>query len=171
MKHKVLPGSNGEHLLQKKYAMEDKAKSFYDREVFDYITQTMEAFIEKQHMFFVSTADKNGECDASFRSGELIVLDKKTVAYPEFHGNGVMASLGNISENPHIGLLLVDFKESQSGLHINAKASIVDVKELNNDILKEKSKQLTKKELTWVIMEIEEAYIHCSKFIPNLENF
>ena len=58
-------------------------------------------------------------------AGFVKVLDERTVAYPEYRGNGVMASLGNISENPCVGLLFIDFGE-QIGLHINGGARIVE---------------------------------------------
>src|SRR5271167_4836156 len=59
------------------------------------------------------------------------VLDRTTLLYPEYRGNGVLASLGNISENPHIGLIFIDFFEATIGLHVNGKARIVD----NNELL------------------------------------
>ena len=67
-------------------------------------------------MFFLATADGHGECDVSFRAGEagfVHVLDEKILVYPEYRGNGVMASLGNITENPHAGLLFIDFIPGQ----------------------------------------------------------
>ncbi|WP_243450169.1 pyridoxamine 5'-phosphate oxidase family protein [Neobacillus terrae] len=54
---------------------------------------------------FIATADSSGNSDSSFRAGSLAfvrVIDDKTIIYPEYKGNGVMASLGNIIENPHI---------------------------------------------------------------------
>jgi uncharacterized protein len=60
------------------------------------------------------------------------VLDEKTLAYPEYRGNGVMSSLGNISENPHVGLLFVDFTD-KIGLHVNGRARIVENDEFLRD--------------------------------------
>ena len=176
MNDNKLPGSDGEHLLQLEYQTREKAKSFYEREVHSYITETMEEFIAKQTMFFISTSDKDGECDSSFRNGSSIcILDKKRFAYPEFHGNGVMASLGNISENPNIGLLFIDFFETLSGLHINGKAHILNLDSSNNLLQKNDmtklqnfSKGLAKEQVTWVLVDVLEAYIHCSKNIPQL---
>ncbi|HEX5114055.1 MAG TPA: hypothetical protein VFW65_02540 [Pseudonocardiaceae bacterium] len=37
----------------------------------------------------------------------------------------MLASLGNISENPRIGALMVDFVSDLIGLHVNGAASIV----------------------------------------------
>ena len=80
-------------------------------------------------MVFIATADASGDCDASLRAGSpgfLRVLDDRTLAYPEYRGNGVMASLGNLSENPHIGLLMIDFVEDLIGLHVNGRADVLD---------------------------------------------
>ncbi|MDF1875306.1 pyridoxamine 5'-phosphate oxidase family protein [Sulfurimonas sp. SAG-AH-194-I05] len=163
-----LPGSEGEHTLQLHYKTREKAKEFYDREVYSYITEQMKAFIAKQKMMFIATSDKHGECDSSLRTAQtdfVLVLDEKRLVYPEFNGNGVMASLGNISENPNIGLLFVDFFENQVGLHVNGKASIVDEADEQMEAF---AKRLTQKSVTWVLVEVEEAYIHCSKNIPLL---
>ncbi|MDQ7043934.1 MAG: pyridoxamine 5'-phosphate oxidase family protein [Sulfurimonas sp.] len=174
-----LPGCQGEHLLQKKYNTQENAKGFYKREVYSYITDIMKNFIKKQTMLFIATADKNGESDSSFRAGQegfVTVLSKEKLIYPEFNGNGVMASLGNISENGHIGMLFIDFFETQTGLHINGKATIIDAKDFDKHLTKEESLQVTESisslpqvQVTWVLVEVEEAYIHCSKNIPTLK--
>ena len=62
------------------------------------------------------------------------MLDERTVAYPEYRGNGVMASLGNLSENPHLGILFVDFTGDKIGLHVNGRARIIENEELLNEI-------------------------------------
>ena len=75
---------------------------------------------------------RGGECDASLRAGPpgfIRVLDARTLAYPEYRGNGVHASLGNISENGHVGLLMVDFVHDLIGLHVNGAARIVEAAE------------------------------------------
>lgn len=41
-----------------------------------------------------------------------------------------MASLGNIQENPHIGIIFIDFSQSTIGLHINWRARILTNEEL-----------------------------------------
>ena len=96
----------------------------------------MRKFILKQEMVFIATADSKGECDCSFRAGKqgfVRVLNEKTLLYPEYRGNGVMASMGNILENPHIGMTFIDFFENTIGLHVNGKAKIVENDELLAD--------------------------------------
>lgn len=170
-----LPGSDGEHKMQEAFNTQEKAKDFYNRQMLDYLADHMKDFIHKQEMVFIATADKNGECDNSFRSGEagfIRVIDENYLAYPDFKGNGVLASLGNISENPHIGMLFIDFFENKVGLHVNGKAKMIDEEELLS-FLEEKDVQrelpvLKQKTSFWVLVHVEEAYIHCSKNIPLL---
>ena len=173
----VLPGSAGEHRLQDLYGTTKRALSFYNKRVIGYINDTMRQFIKEQEMLFISTSDANGECDCSFRAGPagfIITLNENHVAYPEFRGNGVLASLGNISENAHIGLLLIDFLHHGVGLHINGKASILDNKAMKE--LAGSDAEITTNDGNlgrhqverWVLVTVEEAYVHCSKNIPHM---
>jgi uncharacterized protein len=169
-------GSQGERELQKTYNTSNSANSFYNSQVLDFLNPEMQKFIEDQEMLFLSTSDLKGECDASFRAGPksfIKVLDNKTLIFPEFKGNGVMASLGNISENPQIGLMFIDFFQSSIGLHVNGKAEIITEKEASKFInpldkaIAEKDGQHKTK--LWIKIEVKEAYIHCSKHIPRLQ--
>jgi uncharacterized protein len=108
----VLPGSAEEHELQEKYGTTPRANAFYRNQLLNYLNPQMQLFIARQEMMFVGTADRHGESDVTFRAGLpgfVRVLAERTLAYPEYRGNGVMASLGNISENPNVALLFVDF--------------------------------------------------------------
>jgi predicted pyridoxine 5'-phosphate oxidase superfamily flavin-nucleotide-binding protein len=169
--------SRGEHLLQEQYGTTKKASSFYENQMMDYLNEEMIEFISKQGMIFIATADSSGNCDSSFRAGSagfVRVIDKKTLIYPEYRGNGVMASLGNIMENPHIGLMFIDYFEHNIGLHVNGKAYIIENSDLDSLKMPEKIiNDIKEKEgyrpERWVIIKIDEAYIHCSKHIPKLK--
>ena len=175
----LLPGSDGEHALQARYASEDRANIFYARQVLNFLAPRMREFISRQEFMFVGTADRHGECDCSPRFGEpgfIHVLGNKHLLYPEYRGNGVFASLGNISENPHIALLILDFYRDSIGLHVNGKARIVQSNELKafadklpKDVLAELAKDGKRRPNRWVMVEVEEAYIQCSKHIPLLK--
>ena len=175
----LLPGSDGEHALQAKYASEDRANTFYARQVLNFLAPRMREFISRQEFMFVGTADRHGECDCSPRFGEpgfIHVLGNKHLLYPEYRGNGVFASLGNISENPHIALLILDFYRDSVGLHVNGKARIAQSDELEafadklpKDVLAELAKDGKRRPNRWVMVEVEEAYIQCSKHIPLLK--
>ena len=173
------PGSQGEKQLQKEFGYSKEALNFYNKQVLTHLAPLMQSFIAKQDMMFISTADGNGECDASFRAGEkgfVYVIDEHHLIYPEYTGNGVMASMGNISENPHIGLMFLDFFETKVGLHVNGKAKILR-KEVLESALKEFEgvyELLLKhkppfKTVSYILVKVEEAYIHCSLHIPILQ--
>ena len=70
-----------------------------------------------------------GKPDFCNPAGFVQVLDEKTLVYPEYRGNGVLASLGNILENPHIGLMFPDFYQSTVGLHVNGTARVLNPSE------------------------------------------
>ena len=169
-------GSKGERILQKKVGSENKASAFYNKQMLDYLNPYMRKFILKQEMVFIATADPKGECDCSFRAGKqgfVRVLNEKTLLCPEYRGNGVMASMGNILENPHIGMTFIDFFENTIGLHVNGKAKIVENDELLADKTLDGVANSIQEEETaperWILITVEEAYIHCSKHIPHLK--
>jgi hypothetical protein len=83
-------------------------------------------FIEHCAMFFVATADADGHPDCSYKGGLpgfVRILDECTLAFPDYDGNGMYRSWGNLLVNPHIGLLFLDF-EKQKRLRVNGTAQI-----------------------------------------------
>jgi predicted pyridoxine 5'-phosphate oxidase superfamily flavin-nucleotide-binding protein len=86
------------------------------------------AFIERMDMFFLATADAEGRPQCSYKGGEpgfVRVLDATTIAFPNYDGNGMYLSMGNLAVNPHVGLLFVDFTAQRpSRLRLNGVASV-----------------------------------------------
>ena len=84
--------------------------------------------IERVDMFFLATADAQGRPQCSYKGGEpgfVRVLDEHTVAFPNYDGNGMYLSMGNVLENPHVGMLFIDFTAKRpSRLRLNGVASI-----------------------------------------------
>lgn len=166
-------GSRGERELQQAWGTNDRAQRFYDRQMRSDLNETMQALIRRQEMVFIATADAGGNCDCSPRFGApgfVEILNPKQLAYPEFRGNGVFASMGNISENPHIGLVFVDFLDTTVGLHVNGTARISPPEEAPGDLASRTYTGRNAKSILeqWVIIDIDEAYIHCSKHVPRL---
>jgi predicted pyridoxine 5'-phosphate oxidase superfamily flavin-nucleotide-binding protein len=172
------PGSKGEHALQESCGTVRRARAFYDHQVLDHLNEEMQAFILRQSLMFIATASADGDCDCSIRAGLpgafVTVLDENTLVYPEYRGNGVMASLGNMSENPHVGLLFIDFFGSTVGLHVNGNSTIADNEALlshyleRGSVLRAMLEQGGRRPERWVRVTVAEAYIHCSKHIPQL---
>jgi predicted pyridoxine 5'-phosphate oxidase superfamily flavin-nucleotide-binding protein len=172
-----LPGSRGEHLLQEKFGLTPRARAFYRSQVRDCLNPWMQKFIAEQEMVFIAMADARGQCDCSFRAGLkgfIRVLDERTLAYPEYQGNGVHASLGNLVENPGIGMLFVDFFRHTIGLHVNGSAAVLSYEDLvlryeGREDLRRNGVSITgPQSQLWVVVGIEETYIHCAKHIPRL---
>lgn len=85
-------------------------------------------FITRSPMFFLATADADGRPDCSYKGGLpgfVRVLDDRTLAFPDYDGNGMFRSLGNLRVNPHVGLLFIDF-EHPSRLRIGGTATVRD---------------------------------------------
>ena len=84
------------------------------------------AFIEARDMFFLATADADGQPQCSYKGGDpgfVRVLDEHTIAFPSYDGNGTYLSLGNIAQTARVGLLFVDF-EGQKRLRLNGVATV-----------------------------------------------
>jgi predicted pyridoxine 5'-phosphate oxidase superfamily flavin-nucleotide-binding protein len=92
------------------------------------------AFIERMDMFFLATADAEGRPQCSYKGGDpgfVRVLDEHTVAFPNYDGNGMYLSMGNLLVNQHVGMLFVDFTaERPSRLRLNGLAGIDERDEL-----------------------------------------
>ena len=82
------------------------------------------AFIERAPMFFLATADAAGRPDCSYKGGLpgfVRVLDERTLAIPDYDGNGMYRSWGNVLVNPRVGLLFLDF-ENPKRIRVNGAA-------------------------------------------------
>lgn len=71
------------------------------------------AFIEAQDMFFLASVDHNGRPTVSYKGGDVglvKVIDSRTLVFPNYDGNGMYMSVGNISQNSEVGLLFISFE-------------------------------------------------------------
>src|SRR5215213_6417314 len=85
------------------------------------------AFIESAIYFFVSTADAEGRPDCSFKGGPpgfVRVVGDSELAFPDYDGNGMFKSLGNLGVNHHVGLLFIDLHERPRRLRVNGSAIV-----------------------------------------------
>ena len=169
------PASSGEQQAQQRFGTTTRAAAFYANQMLDHLNRPMQQFIARQEMVFISTANAHGACDSSFRAGArgfVAVLDENTLVYPEYRGNGVLASVGNILENAHIGMLFLDYYLTTMGLHVNGKAQVLTPNEMEAiqplppSILESMHIKGGRHPEAWVLVTVEEAYVHCSKHVP-----
>jgi hypothetical protein len=86
------------------------------------------AFIESAIYFFIATADAQGRPDCSFKGGApgfVRVTGPDELAFPDYDGNGMFKSLGNILVNPSVGLLFIALHDRPKRLRINGTARVL----------------------------------------------
>jgi hypothetical protein len=116
----------GQRTLQEQFDTRRLADRLDDAIVRDYIDANGKAFIEHMDMFFIATVDANGHANCSYKGGEpgfVRVIDEHTIAFPNFDGNGMYLSMGNVLDTKQVGLLFIDF-EQQHRMRLNGEASI-----------------------------------------------
>jgi uncharacterized protein len=101
----------GSRQLQDQFDSQRIADRLEQRTVHDTFTDKDRALIERSLMFFLATADAEGHPDCSYKGG-----------MPDYDGNGMFKSLGNILVNPHVGMLFIDF-EHPGRMRINGTAT------------------------------------------------
>lgn len=117
-------------------------------------------YIAKAPFLVLSTANAEGNCDASPRGdapGFVHVLDDRHLVIPERPGNKRMDSLRNILANPHVGLIFI-IPTLQETLRINGQACIIR----DQEIL-EKMEVNGKVPTVGIGVQVEECYVHCAK--------
>ena len=119
---------DGSRELQDRFDTRRLADRLHERIVRDVIRPEDREFIERMDMFFLGTADDAGHPQCSYKGGDpgfIRVIDEHTLAFPNYDGNGMYLSLGNVLINPHVGMLLIDFlAEKPERMRIEGIASI-----------------------------------------------
>jgi predicted pyridoxine 5'-phosphate oxidase superfamily flavin-nucleotide-binding protein len=122
----------GSRALQDRFDTRRIANRIEEKLVGDVIDQHDKKFIEKQDMFFIATSDEHGRPNCSYKGGApgfVRVVDDHTIAFPNYDGNGMYLTMGNLTRNPHVGLLFISF-ETGHRLRFNGDASIDENDEL-----------------------------------------
>jgi predicted pyridoxine 5'-phosphate oxidase superfamily flavin-nucleotide-binding protein len=92
------------------------------------LTADDRAFIARQPLFFLASADASGQPDVSYKGGApgfVQALDARTLVFPSYDGNGQFRSLGNLLQNERVALLFIDFEHPQR-LRVQGSASAAD---------------------------------------------
>ncbi len=86
-----------------------------------------QAWIQQADTMFIASYHANGGADASHRGGNpgfVHVLSSQKIEFPDYAGNMMFNTLGNIAENPQTGLLFINFSQGHI-LQLTGKASII----------------------------------------------
>jgi len=117
----------GNRELQARFGSVALADRLLDKTHRTAFTDTDKAFIESQPFFFLATADQEGQPDCSFKGGPpgfVKVLAPDLLIYPDYDGNGMFKSLGNMRSNPQVGLLFIAMTEKPKRLRVLGRAEI-----------------------------------------------
>ena len=118
--------------LQDKFDTRRLADRLVDVTVGDSVDEGMASWLGTRDMFFLSTVDPNGQPTVSYKGGDpgfVRVPDSKTIAWPNYDGNGMYLSMGNLSATAKVGLLFIDF-DRPNRVRVHGTASIHEKDEL-----------------------------------------
>ena len=90
------------------------------------LTEPQRTFVESADTFFLATAHPDAGADVSHRGGRpgfVRVSGERMLVWPDYAGNTMFMSLGNLAVNPHAGLLFVDF-DSGTTLQLTGRARV-----------------------------------------------
>jgi hypothetical protein len=126
-------------------------------------TDDDKAVIESAAYFFIATADAEGRPDCSFKGGMpgfVRVTGPSELAFPDYDGNGMFKSLGNVVVNENVGLLFIAMHGTPRRLRVNGSARIRD----DDPLLKETvGAQLI------IRLEARAIFPNCPRYIPDMQ--
>jgi predicted pyridoxine 5'-phosphate oxidase superfamily flavin-nucleotide-binding protein len=154
----------GSRELQDRFGSRPLADRLSEKLSRDRFTDEDKRFIESASFFFLATADAEGRPDCSFKGGPVGFVRIHTpglLAFPDYDGNGMFRSLGNIRLNPQVGMLFISMGEKPKRLRVNGRARLDFDQPAMGDL---PGAQLV------VQVEPEQIFPNCPRYIPNLQN-
>ncbi|MDF2963331.1 MAG: pyridoxamine 5-phosphate oxidase [Paenibacillus sp.] len=91
------------------------------------LSHEQQEWIRNSDTFFIGSISSDGKVDVSHRGGSpgfIKVTDEKTLLFPDYFGNSMFNTLGNIYSNPSTGLLFIDFDYGHS-LQLTGQSEII----------------------------------------------
>lgn len=159
----TIPFHQGELAVQRLWGTDSQwDNERIERLLWDHIPEEYHKRIEQTKFFFLATSGQDGSCDCSFKGGgsNLVrILSTTQLAFPDFEGNGAFMSLGNIRQNPHVGMLFIDFSDG-ARLRINGTAQIHDSGDIMN---------LFAGASRVVVVDVDLVVPNCSTHIPRMK--
>jgi len=118
------------------------------------------AFIARSPFLLLATSGANGRCDVSPKGdapGFVRVLDERHLVIPDRPGNKRFDGMGNLLENPHVGLIFL-IPGREDTLRVNGRAWIVRDVEILESLT-----AMGKRPQAAIGVEVEECFMHCAK--------
>ena len=122
----TLPYSSAARELQDRFDTRRLADRLVQVTVHDRFTPDDRAFIEQRDMFFLASVDATGQPTCSYKGGDpgfVRVVDDRTLVFPNYDGNGMYLSMGNLAATHRVGLLFIDFA-GQDRIRVEGAATL-----------------------------------------------
>lgn len=119
---------DGNRQLQDRFASRRIADRLEEKLTRTAFTVDDKAYIESCPYFFIATVDAEGRPDCSFKGGMpgfVRVTGDSELAFPDYDGNGMFKSLGNLLVNANVGLLFIALHDKPKRLRVNGSARVL----------------------------------------------
>jgi uncharacterized protein len=116
----------GSRELQDRFDTRRLADRLVQVTVHDRFTADDRAFIEQRDMFFLASVDATGQPTCSYKGGDpgfVRIVDDRTLVFPNYDGNGMFLSMGNLAATHRVGLLFIDFA-GQDRIRVEGAATL-----------------------------------------------
>ena len=155
---------HGSREIQARFGSEALADRLEEKLHRTQFTDADKAFVESVGFFFIATADAEGRPDCSFKGGApgfVRIEAPDLLVFPDYDGNGMFRSLGNIAVNPHVGMLFIAMGDKPKRLRVNGRASVA----FDDPLIS----QFTGAQAL-VRVTPEHIFPNCPRYIPDLEH-
>lgn len=163
----------GQRALQDTYggrAVADRLEQHRKRSTF---ADEDRKFIEGANFFFLATA-YGDSVDCSFKGGLpgfVKIIGPSELCWPDYDGNRMYRSLGNISKSPAVGLLFISFDKPNEPippsetrrLRVNGGARIVDAGPELDEL-----KKLATNAKRFVVVTVKDIFTNCHRYLPDM---
>ena len=151
----------GQRELQDRYGGRGVADRLEEHRMHREFTDADREMIESARFFFLATAWED-TVDCSMKGGLpgfVRVIGPNELAWPDYDGNRMYRSLGNIIKNPGVGLLFVNFDGASTRLRVNGTALLDESAEAIRDL--PGAKRLVRVTATHI-------FYNCPRYVPNM---
>ena len=105
---------SGQRALQQEFESTALAERLEELIVRPALDEEAQAFIQAQDHFFLTTVDQEGFPTVSYKGGNqgfVQIVNKTTLRFPCYDGNGMWLSMGNITDTSKVGMLFINMVE------------------------------------------------------------
>ncbi|PHS28476.1 MAG: pyridoxamine 5-phosphate oxidase [Robiginitomaculum sp.] len=132
------------------------------------LTEAEALFIAERDGFYQASVSETGWPYVQFRGGPrgfTKVLDERTIAYADFRGNRQYVSVGNLSKDDRISLILMDYPNRRR-LKVWGRAKLVNIEDDPELVAQLHDESYRARPQRAVIITIEAFDWNCPQHIP-----